>query len=127
MPQPTDTDDADPVRWPCAVHVQRIEDRRAAAHEWRGLFVGEPVRDFEKKSLAPDGAVREAALVQVRVTVHGALWAVGFGSLETLLAPSAGVVLVAPAHAVTLFELGDAGACSGNGSNAFVAEDHLRG
>lgn len=58
-------------------------------------------------------------------TVHGAFWAVCLSTLQTLLAVTTAVVLVAPAYTITFLEIFNIWTEFFNNANAFVAKGHV--
>jgi hypothetical protein len=121
----TDTHNTDNVSGEDVVHVEGVEDGGTTTHERGGDLVGHIVGDLEEETLAPDGALSHAALVEVVEAVHGALGAESLNTPEALLAASARVVLVSPADAVTLLEDLAVGANLLHDTHTLVAETHV--
>lgn len=107
-----------------AVHVEGVEDGGTTAHQRCGNFIGHRVGDLEEESLAPDGALSHAALVEIGHAVHLTLGAESLVAAEALLAVTARVVLVTPSNAVTLLQDGAVGAKLLHDTNTLVAETH---
>jgi hypothetical protein len=107
------------------VHVEGVEDGGTTAHQRSGYLVAHVVGDLEEESLAPDGALSHAALVEVGHAVHLTLGAEGLVAAKALLAVAARVVLVTPANAVTLLEDGAVGAELLHDTDTLVAETHV--
>jgi len=120
----TNTDDTNDISRLDVVHVEGVEDSGTTAHERGGDLIRHRVGDLEKESLAPDGTLGHAALVEVSHAVHLTLSAEGLVAAEALLAVTARVVLVTPADAVTLLEDGAVGAKLLHDTDTLVAETH---
>ena len=123
MAEPPDAHDCDRVAGLDA--LEGVEGGGAAALEGGGVDVAKALWDGIEERLSPDGVGREAALVEVRDAVHGAIGAEGFGSLEAFDAVAATVDFVAPADVVASLQ---GVACWANGlddADAFVAENHV--
>ena len=101
----SNADNTDAVGRLDVVKVKSHEDGGTTAHEGSGGLVGKAVGEGEEESLAPDGVGSKRSLVEVVVTIELAVRAESLGTLETLLAVTTAVVLVAPANAVTLLEV----------------------
>ena len=123
--QAADADDAHAVGALRVVELQRVEDRRASAHQGRGVLVLDAVGDLEQEVGLPDCGCGEGALVQVGVSVHGALGAEGLNATEALLAVAAAIVLVAPADSVTLFHCLHERTGLFDDAGALMAEGHV--
>lgn len=120
-----DTHDTDGVSGEDVVHVEGVKNGSTTAHEGSGNLVGHVIGDLEEERLAPDSALSHAALVEVGETVHDTLGAEGLDATEALLAAAAGVVLVAPANAVTLLEDLAGRAELLHNADTLVAETHV--
>ena len=125
MTETTDANDTDAVGGLDAICVKGVEDGSTTAHEGRSVDVGDGVGNLEEVSLPPDAVRGEAALVEVGVTVHGALGAVGLAASEAEVAGTAGVVLVSPSDAVALLHVLDSRANLLDDTGTLVSESHV--
>ena len=101
MAKATNANDADSVRGSHAIGFECVEDGGSGAHQGRGVFVWDGVRDPKEVGFAPDGVGGEGAEVEVAFAVHDILWAERLLSCQALLAVAAAVVEVSEADTIT--------------------------
>jgi len=125
MSETADTNDTNAGGWSDVVGLEDVEDGCAATLQWCGVGVTEVLRQAVEELLAPDRVRCHAALILVRVAVHGTLGAVRLAAGEAEVALAAGRVLVAETDAVAFLERFGSGAGALDDAGTFVAEDHV--
>lgn len=73
----------------------------------------------------PDGVMREGTLIEICLAVHGSIGTICLGATKTLVAVPAAIMLVAPTHAVALFEMRHVRARRFDDADTFVAKNHV--
>jgi hypothetical protein len=80
-----------------------------------------------QESLVPNGMGCKASLIKVGSAIQLTLWAEGLVSLKTLKTVATAIVLVSPSNSIAYTKMLGFWTNSLDGTNTFMAEDHIFG